>query len=67
VSQAYRKPILQASLLEAGGQLQHEKDVTHVIAEDLVEGNRWLGGLRSLRETSDDRRCGTSGSVLLPA
>jgi len=47
VSQAYRKPFLQASLLEVGGRLQHEKGVTHVIAEDLVDRSRWLGSLRA--------------------
>jgi error-prone DNA polymerase len=47
VSQLYRKPFLQASLLEVGGRLQHEKGVTHVIAEDLVDRSRWLGSLRA--------------------
>jgi error-prone DNA polymerase len=47
VSQLYRKPFLQASLLEVGGRLQHEKGVTHVIAEDLVDRSGWLGSLRA--------------------
>jgi error-prone DNA polymerase len=47
VSQAYRKPFLQATLLEVGGKLQHEKGVTHVIVSDLVDRCSWLGSLRA--------------------
>jgi error-prone DNA polymerase len=46
VSQKYRNPFLQASLLEVGGRLQHEKGVTHVIVADLVDRTAWLGALR---------------------
>jgi error-prone DNA polymerase len=47
VSMRYRNPFLQAHLLEVGGRLQHEKGVTHVIAEDLVDRSSWLGVLRT--------------------
>ena len=47
VSMKYRNPFLQAHLLEVGGRLQHEKGVTHVIAEDLVDRTSWLGVLRA--------------------
>jgi error-prone DNA polymerase len=47
VSMKYRNPFLQAHLLEVGGKLQHEKGVTHVIAEDLVDRTAWLGVLRT--------------------
>ena len=36
IADKYRRAFLQAQLLEVGGQLQHEKGVMHVIAEDLV-------------------------------
>jgi error-prone DNA polymerase len=47
VSQRYRNPFLGAHLLEVGGKLQHEKGVTHVIAEDLVDRTAWLGAMRT--------------------
>jgi error-prone DNA polymerase len=47
ISQRYRNPFLQAHLLEVGGRLQHEKGVTHVIAEDLVDRTAWLGTMRT--------------------
>lgn len=47
VSMKFRNPFLQAHLLEVGGKLQHEKGVTHVIAEDLVDRTSWLGALRT--------------------
>jgi error-prone DNA polymerase len=47
VSQRFRNPFLQAHLLEVGGKLQHEKVVTHVIAEDLVDRTAWLGAMRT--------------------
>jgi error-prone DNA polymerase len=47
ISENYRRPFLQAQLLEVGGRLQHEKGVMHVIAEDLVDRSAWLGALRA--------------------
>ncbi|MET0659231.1 MAG: hypothetical protein ABW110_13855 [Steroidobacteraceae bacterium] len=47
VSQRYRNPFLGAHLLEVGGKLQHEKGVTHVIAEDLVDRTAWPGAMRT--------------------
>ncbi|HVF16922.1 MAG TPA: error-prone DNA polymerase, partial [Steroidobacteraceae bacterium] len=47
VSMRYRNPFLQAHLLEVGGKLQHERGVTHVIAEDLVDRTSWLGSMRA--------------------
>jgi error-prone DNA polymerase len=48
ISQKYRNPFLQAHLLEVGGRLQHEKGVTHVIAQDLVDRTAWLGTTRTI-------------------
>lgn len=47
IAEKYRRPFLQAQLLEVGGRLQHEKGVMHVIAEDLVDRSGWLGSLRA--------------------
>lgn len=46
VSQNYRRPFLEAQLLEIGGELQHEEGVRHVIAKDMIDRSAWLGTLR---------------------
>jgi len=47
VAEQQRRPFLEAQLLEVHGQLQREGEVTHVIAEKLIDKTRLLGSLRT--------------------
>jgi error-prone DNA polymerase len=46
VGEAQRAALLRSRLLEVGGRLQREGEVTHVIAERLTDRSRLLGALR---------------------
>jgi error-prone DNA polymerase len=46
VGEAQRSALLRSRLLEVGGRLQREGEVTHVIAERLTDRSRLLGALR---------------------
>ena len=46
VGEAQRAALLRSRLLEVGGRLQREGEVTHVIAEQLTDRSRLLGALR---------------------
>jgi error-prone DNA polymerase len=45
-AQKYRRPFLEAQLLEIHGTLQHHSDVMHVVVEQMVDRTTWLGALR---------------------
>jgi error-prone DNA polymerase len=45
-AQKYRRPFLEAQLLEIHGTLQHHSDVMHVVVEQMVDRSAWLGALR---------------------
>jgi error-prone DNA polymerase len=46
VAQKYRRPFLQAHLLEVAGKIQHHSGVMHLIVEEMVDRSSWLGALR---------------------
>jgi len=45
VGERWRRPLLESRLLEAGGTLQREGDVVHLIVERLVDRSPLLGAL----------------------
>ena len=45
-AEQYRRPFLEARLLEVRGTLQHHSDVMHVVAEEMIDRTAWLGALR---------------------
>ena len=46
IGETQRAALLRSRLLEVGGRLQREGEVTHVIAERLTDRSRLLGALR---------------------
>lgn len=46
VAEQFRLPFLRAQLLEVYGRLQHAHNVTHLVAEALVDRSDWLGRLK---------------------
>ncbi len=46
VAEQFRLPFLRAQLLEVYGRLQHAHNVTHLVAESLVDRTEWLGALK---------------------
>jgi error-prone DNA polymerase len=47
VGERWRRALLEAQLLEAGGEVQREGEVLHLIVEQLVDRSRLLGALVS--------------------
>jgi len=45
-AQKYRRPFLEAQLLEVRGTLQHHSNVMHVVVHEMVDRSAWLGALR---------------------
>ncbi|HUO79194.1 MAG TPA: error-prone DNA polymerase [Steroidobacteraceae bacterium] len=45
IAERWRRPLLESRLLEAGGELQREGEVLHLIVERLVDRSRLLGDL----------------------
>jgi error-prone DNA polymerase len=45
LAETQRSALVDSRLLEVRGELQREAGVTHVIARQLVDRSRWLGGL----------------------
>jgi error-prone DNA polymerase len=45
-AQKYRRPFLEAQLLEVHGTLQHHSNVMHVVVEEMLDRSAWLGTLR---------------------
>ncbi len=46
VAQQYRRPFLEANLLEVHGTLQQHSNVMHVVVEGMTDRSAWLGALR---------------------
>ena len=45
IAERWRRPLLESRLLEAGGELQREGEVMHLIVDRLVDRSALLGGL----------------------
>jgi error-prone DNA polymerase len=45
VGDRYRRPLVEARLLEVAGELQREQGITHVIARELIDHSHLMGEL----------------------
>jgi error-prone DNA polymerase len=45
IAERWRRPLLESRLLEAGGELQREGEVLHLIVDRLVDHSALLGRL----------------------